>query len=71
MADTNKKTDTAKSAVAPYDSFYSAKELAEQHNLFNTSFEIVTVALRLAGKKMATFEEAKKIIDKFKNKEVK
>lgn len=50
---------------------YTAKELAANHKVFKTSHEIVTVALRLAGKEEATFEEAKEIIEKFKNKEVK
>lgn len=50
---------------------YTADELASNHKLFNTSYEIVTVALRKAGKQAATFTEAKKIIENFKNREVK
>lgn len=61
---------TAKVPVAPV-SVYTAAELAENHKVFNTSREIVEVALRIAGKKTATFAEAKVIIEKFKNKEVK
>lgn len=57
-------------AKAP-ESVYTAAELAESHKAFNTSREIVVVALRLAGKKQATLAEAKNIIEKFKNKEVK
>ena len=53
------------------ESVYSAAELIENHKIFNTSREIVEVALRIAGKESATFTEAKNIIDKFKNKEVK
>ena len=53
------------------ESVYSAVELAENHKVFNTSREIVEVALRMAGKKSATLREAKAIIEKFKNKEVK
>lgn len=56
---------------APAESTYTATELAENHKIFNTSYEIVSIALRLAGKKTATFTEAKNIIEKFKNKEVK
>lgn len=52
-------------------SVYTAEELAENHKAFKTSREIVEVALRLAGKKSASFTEAKAIIEKFKNKEVK
>lgn len=53
------------------ESVYSAEELAKNHKVFKTSYEIVTIALRQEGKTEATFSEAKKIIDKFKNKEVK
>ena len=60
-----------KQDVKPVESTYTALELANNHKIFNVSKEIVVVALRLAKKETATFEEAKKIIDKFKNKEVK
>ena len=63
------KTKTA-SVNAPA-SVYTAEELAKNHNAFGTSYEIVAVALRLAGKKAATFDEAKAIVEKFKTKEVK
>ena len=63
------KDKTAAAGVA--ESVYTAEELAANHKAFNASFEIVTVALRMAGKKSATFSEAKAIIEKFKNKEVK
>ena len=53
------------------ESVYTAAELADNHKFFNTSREIVTIALRLAGKEAATITEAKKIIEKFKTKEVK
>ena len=66
-------TEKPKAApVAPVnESIYSAEELASNYKLFNTSYEIVAVALRLAGKKAATLTEAKTIVEKFKNKEVK
>lgn len=64
---TAEKTVTAKSGV----SVYTAAELAANFKAFNTSREIVVVALRQAGKETATFEEAKAIVNKFKNKEVK
>ena len=57
--------------VVPAESVYTAEELAENYKIFNTSHAIVAVALRLAGKKSATLTEAKDIINKFKNKEVK
>lgn len=50
---------------------YTAADLAENHKAFNVPREIVVVALRLAGKETATYEEAKKIINEFKTKEVK
>lgn len=53
------------------ESIYTAEELAKNHKLFKTSYEIVAVALHKAGKKEATFTEAKNIIESFKNKEVK
>ena len=69
MATSNKTK--ARKADAFRASVYSAAELADNHKLFKTSREIVEVALRVAGKKTATLSEAKAIIDKFKNKEVK
>lgn len=53
------------------ESIYTAEELAQNHKFFKTSYEIVAVALRMAGKKAATITEAKDIIEKFKNREVK
>lgn len=52
------------------ESVYSAKELADNYKVFNTSREIIVVALRQAKKETATVSEAKAIIEKFKNKEV-
>lgn len=69
-AEAVKEAPVAK-APAAKESVYTAGELAKNHKLFNTSYEIVAVALRLAGKKTATFTEAKKIIENFKNREVK
>lgn len=55
------------------EDIYTAEELAENHGVFHTSYEIVAVALRLAGKKTASVSEARAIIEKFKTtkKEVK
>ena len=64
----------AKATEAPAvetESVYTREELANNHKAFDTYREIVDVALRLAGKETATFTEAKTIIEKFKNKEVK
>ena len=77
MANTTKPKAAAEpvkaAPVAPKanESVYTAEELAQNHKLFKTSYEIVAVALRMAGKKEATFTEANKIIENFKNREVK
>ena len=66
-------TEPVKAPVAQpkaNESIYTSEELARNHKLFKTSYEIVAVALRKAGKKEASFTEAKKIIETFKNKEV-
>lgn len=69
---TKAKENAAEQTAAPAEeSVYTAAELADNHKAFQTSREIVVVALRLAGKETATFREAKYTIDKFKNKEVK
>jgi hypothetical protein len=74
---TKRKTNAVQREVATEtpvtiaESKYSAKELVENYKVFNASYAIVAVALRLAGKDSYTFEEAKTIIDTFKNKEVK
>lgn len=56
---------------SPQESVYSAEDLIANHKAFKTSKAIVKIALRQAGKKTATFSEAKIIVEKFKNKEVK
>lgn len=53
------------------ESVYTAEQLAGAHKTFDTSYEIVKTALKLAGKDKATITEAKNIIENFKNKEVK
>lgn len=62
---------SAKTKATPVESVYTAEELVQNYKVFKTSREVVEVALRLAGKQTATFTEAKTIIEKFKNKEVK
>lgn len=69
------KTEETKKTVAkapqPKESVYSPQELANNYKAFDTSYAIVDVALKLAGKGAYTFTEAKKIVENFKNKEVK
>lgn len=67
MASTKAKAEEQ----TPAECVYTAAELADNCKAFGTYREIVAVALRLAGKETATFLEAKKIIETFKNKEVK
>lgn len=61
----------AKAEKAAQESIYTATELADNYKVFGTFREIVVIALRKAGKETATLSEAKKIVDAFKNKEVK
>lgn len=51
---------------------YTAAELiAAAPEKFGVSLDVATAALRMAGKKTATVEEAKTIITEFANREVK
>lgn len=68
---TSKKAEPAVVNAHVNESVYTAAELADNFKAFKTSREIVVIALSRAGKKCATFTEAKEIIDNFKNKEVK
>ena len=72
MANNTAKTKSAEIVDNPpaQESVYTINELAENHKVFETYREIVVVALRRAGKETYTFAEAKTIIEKFKNKEV-
>ena len=63
--------DAPVKATASHESVYTAEDLANNHKALGTSYEIAVVALKQAGKKTATITEAKKIIEKFKTKEVK
>lgn len=71
VATAPEKEVEAETKTVPAESVYSREELVNNHKAFNTYREIVDIALRLAGKEEATFAEAKTIIEKFKNKEVK
>lgn len=73
MASNPKPTEVTKEVpkAVPVESVYSASELADNHKIFGVNRDIVVIALRKAGKNFATITEAKTIIDKFKNKEVK
>lgn len=50
---------------------YKASELAAKaRQMFHTAPEVVTVALRLAGKESCTVEEARQIVLTFLSREV-
>lgn len=71
-----KNKDTAETAAAQTaadaGAVYSARELTEAAGtVFNTSPDIVSAALRVAGVKQATVADAEKIIKEFAGKEIK
>jgi len=62
----------AKEANKPIESEYSAAELANAARArFGVQPEVVSAALRLAGKDKATLAEAQRIVKTFKEREVK
>ena len=71
MASTKAKETTVIVPVSEPECVYSTEELAANYKLFGTSRAIVVVAMKKSGKTSATMNEAKEIIEKFKNKEVK
>lgn len=71
MAAKNQSVKAAEQPKMASESVYTAEELIANHKVFGASKPIVKVALKLAKKETATFSEAKNIIEKFRNKEVK
>lgn len=69
--ETSSSTTSASAAKVEKESVYTVDDLIANFKAFKTSKEIVAIAMRKSGKKNATFSEAKSIIEKFKNKEVK
>lgn len=65
------KAVAVEKATQPTESTYAAAELAKAHKTLGTSYEIVAVALKQAGKERATITEAKEIVDRFIKREVK
>lgn len=66
--------ETKTTAAAPVEAAatYTAAELiAAAPEKFGISPDVATAALRMAGKKTATVEEARTIITEFANREVK
>ena len=53
------------------EAMYRAEELAAKaRQMFGTTPEIVTVALKTAGKESATIEDAKKTVQEFLNRDL-
>lgn len=67
-----KSTATAKVAVIT-PSTYTVEEFAAAPKSLgeNTSPDIIRAAFKVAGKKEATIEDAKKIVEKYARKEIK
>ena len=66
------ETKTAAAAPVEAAATYTAAELiAAAPEKFGVSPDVATAALRMAGKKTATVEEARTIITEFANREVK
>ena len=66
------ETKTAAAAPVEAAATYTADErIAAAPEKFGVSPDVATAALRMAGKKTATVEEARTIITEFANREVK
>lgn len=72
-ADAAQPKNQAAPAQAPKqtESVYEAAYLAKNHKALGASYAIVATALKMAKKERCTLSEAKKIVNDFKNKEVK
>lgn len=70
--ETNQQTPAKQAPAKPAAPQYKAAELAKAADkVFGVPQDVVTAALRMAGVKTATVEEAKKIVMEFAGKEVK
>ena len=63
--------ETKTTAAAPVEACWRSELIAAAPEKFGVSRDIATAALRMAGKKSATVEEAKTIITAFATREVK
>lgn len=76
MANTNRrKLNEAEEPVlvetpATQESTHSVAQLINEYKAFHCNRDLVVVALKLSGKEEMTFSEAERIIEDFKNKEV-
>lgn len=53
------------------ENVYTLAQLVQGHRSLNAPRELVSVALRLAGKESFTLSQAREIVNRFKDKEVK
>lgn len=68
----NNKKQPAASKVKPAETVYSASELASvARSRFDVLPEVVTTALKVAGKTEATFSQTQTLIKNFLKREVK
>jgi len=67
----NKKEPVPAPAKKPAGSIYSLGQLVREHKALGASREIVAVALKKTGKPSFTISEARGLVNKFKNQEVK
>lgn len=76
MANTNKRKLNAEEPViqvetpATQEPTHSVAQLINEYAAFHCNRDLVVVALKLSGKEEMTFSEAERIIEDFKNKEV-
>ncbi len=68
MENTTTQNVTATNVKTDVKPVYTASQLAEGYRAFGTTRAIVECALKLAGKDSFTMDEARKIINAFKNK---
>ncbi len=64
----NVKTDAKSNAKTDAKPLYTVEQLAEGYKAFGTSRAIVECALKLSGKSSFTMDEARKVINAFKNR---
>ncbi len=65
---TNAKIDAKTNVKSDVKPVYTIAQLAEGYRTFGTTRAIVECALKLAGKDSFTMDEARKIINAFKNR---
>lgn len=71
MASRNRENRQEKSVAKPkYEPTYTVQELVDASADFNTTSIVVRAALNKGGKETYTMKEAKQLIERMKNKEV-